>query len=124
VLVAYEGARPVYATLVSTGKRTRETPEETARIASKMQAADMNSDLVDVYSVAQVPWTMYYDRHLALHTAYWHDDFGDVHSHGCVNLAPRDARLLFDWAVPALPAGWSTIYDDQQRGSVVRVHRH
>jgi hypothetical protein len=120
VLVAYEGTRPVYATLVSTGKRTRETPAETARVFGKLQTADMNSDLIDVYSVAEVPWTMFYDHHLALHAAYWHDDFGDVHSHGCINLAPRDARLLFDWAGPALPPGWTAVYDTEH-GSVVRV---
>lgn len=34
ILVAYEGARPVYATLVSTGKWDRRTPETVARLAS------------------------------------------------------------------------------------------
>ena len=44
ILVAYEGTRPVYATLVSTGKWQHETPTSVARIASKHETAVMTSD--------------------------------------------------------------------------------
>jgi hypothetical protein len=123
VLVAYEGATPVYATLVSTGRGDHATPEKLARITTKYRTADMVSTKTDVYSVADVPWTMYYDGHFALHTSYWHDGFGDVRSHGCVNLAPRDARALYGWSSPDVPAGWVAIYSsDANQGSVVRIH--
>jgi hypothetical protein len=83
----------------------------------------MISTKKDVYSVGDVPWTMYYDGHFALHTSYWHDGFGDVRSHGCVNLAPRDARALYGWSSPDVPAGWIAVYsDDAARGSLVRIH--
>jgi len=124
ILVAYEGTRPVYATLVSTGKYQHETPTSVARIASKHETAVMTSDASkgSVYSVADVPWTMYYDRDFALHTSYWHDGFGSPRSHGCVNLAPRDARLLYRWSSPDVPAGWTTVYGDADNpGSLVRV---
>lgn len=124
VLIAYVGVRPVYATLVSTGKWEHETPVGVARIASKHEAAVMTSDASKgaVYSVADVPWTMYYDRDFALHTAYWHDGFGGVMSHGCVNLAPRDARLLYRWSSPDVPAGWTAVYGDADHpGTLVRV---
>ena len=58
------------------------------------------------YDIDQVPYTMYYWGSLALHGAYWHDDFGKVRSHGCTNLPPHDARWLFRWASPTLPHGW------------------
>ena len=56
----------------------------------------------DPYSVATVPWTQFFypDDDLALHTAYWHDQFGKPRSRGCVNLAPRDARWLYYWSDP------------------------
>ena len=38
--------------------------------------------------------------------AYWHNIFGNVRSHGCTNLAPRDARWLYHWSSPEVPAGW------------------
>ena len=122
VLVAYEGKRPVFATLVSTGKYRHYTPTVITRILTKHERADMTSDGDDVYSVADVPWTMYYDGNYALHTSYWHDGFGGPRSHGCINLAPRDARRLYHWSSPDVPAGWSSVYGDADTpGSLVRV---
>jgi lipoprotein-anchoring transpeptidase ErfK/SrfK len=125
VLVAYEGARPVYATLVSTGRWDHATPTSVARIASKHLRATMTDAKGGSYAVADVPWTMYYDRDFALHTSYWHDGFGAPRSHGCVNLAPRDARVLYQWSSPDVPPGWTTVYADADRpGSMVRVRSH
>lgn len=122
VLVAYEGTRPVYATLVSTGKYGHATPVLITRIARKLERTTMSSDRDDVYSVADVPWTMFYDGNYALHTSYWHDGFGTVRSHGCINLAPHDARLLFRWSSPDVPPGWIAVRGDAEHpGSLVRV---
>jgi lipoprotein-anchoring transpeptidase ErfK/SrfK len=122
VLVAYEGTRPVYATLVSTGKRKHRTPTSITRVASKLETATMTSEKRELYSVADVPWTMYYDHNFALHTSYWHDGFGDPRSHGCINLAPRDARALYHWSSPDVPPGWTAVYGDADNpGSLIRV---
>jgi hypothetical protein len=58
---------------------------------------------------------------LFIHTAYWHDAFGNTVSHGCVNVSPKDARFLFDWIEPRLPDGWSEIEVPFGQGSWVRV---
>ncbi|MBA3499482.1 MAG: L,D-transpeptidase [Deltaproteobacteria bacterium] len=122
VLVAYEGANPVYATMVSTGKYKHPTPVVITRIASKLERTTMASNKEDVYSVADVPWTMFYDGNYAVHTSYWHDGFGSVRSHGCINLAPHDARLLFRWSSPDVPPGWTSVRGDEENpGSLVRV---
>jgi hypothetical protein len=122
VLVAYEGERPVYATLVSTGKRKHRTPTRITRIASKHERATMNNDDGEIYSVADVPWTMYYDSSFALHTSYWHNGFGGPRSHGCINLSPHDARVLYHWSSPDVPPGWIAVYGDEDTpGSLVRV---
>ena len=39
-----------------------------------------------------------------------HAVFGNVKSHGCVNLAPWDAKSLFGWTDPQLPAGWHAAF--------------
>jgi lipoprotein-anchoring transpeptidase ErfK/SrfK len=124
VLVAYEGARPVYATLVSTGRPDHATAAAVTRVMLKLRMTTMtNSGADESYSVADVPWVMYYADKLALHGAYWHDRFGELHSHGCVNLAPRDARVLFAWSAPEVPPGWSGVYANADaQGSVVRIH--
>lgn len=107
-LVAYEGDRPVFATLVSTGKQGHETPTGIFRIHSKHVSTTMDgeADTDEAYSIEDVPWTMYFSGNFALHAAFWHTQFGHVRSHGCVNLAPHDARWLFSWAGPELPSGF------------------
>jgi hypothetical protein len=125
ILVAYEGELAVYATLVSSGGK--DTPTETGmyRIWMKESEADMKGlNGEDPYSVATVPWTEYFypERDLALHTAYWHDQFGIQRSHGCVNLAPRDARWLYFWTDPQVPPGWTMSAGvTEAPGSIVRI---
>ena len=111
-LVAYEGERPVFATLISGGKKGYEPPRGTFRTFNKHVTTTMNGpDAVDGwYEVEEVPWTMYYYKGYALHGAYWHNDFGTARSHGCTNIAPPDARWLFYWSLPKLPRRWHGIH--------------
>jgi lipoprotein-anchoring transpeptidase ErfK/SrfK len=124
VLVAYQGSRPVYATLISTGKRTHDTPIGTFRIERKVAERTMSSKPGDdePYSVDRVPWTAYFTGSFALHAAYWHGSFGERKSHGCVNLAPADARVLYRFTTPAVVPAWSEVHGHvDQPGSIVRV---
>jgi hypothetical protein len=107
-LVAYEGSRAVFATIIASGQPGFETPTGLFRIHAKHLSTTMDGSAGtdEAYSIEDVPWTMYFDGSYALHGAFWHDRFGQVRSHGCVNLAPEDARWLFRWATPLLPAGW------------------
>lgn len=124
-LVAYEGERPVLATMVSTGKEDFDTPTGDFRIRSKHVATTMDGNTATdgPYSIEDVPWTMYFHRSYALHGAFWHRQFGIARSHGCVNLSPLDARFLFTWTEPALPAGWHGVHARRDRpGTRVIVH--
>ncbi len=123
-LVAYEGDRPVFATLVSSGREGFETPTGTFRIQSKHVSATMDdtASATEAYSIEDVPWTMYFEGSFALHAALWHDQFGRQRSHGCVNLAPADARWLFQWTGPVLPPGWHGVVATRNRqGSWVHI---
>ncbi len=130
MLVAYEGTRPVYTTLVSTGKKGSpedpyDTPKGRWRIYSKHISTTMdgNSASDGNYSIQDVPWTMFFYGSYALHGAFWHKGFGAVRSHGCVNLGPSDARWLFQWTTPFLPEGWHGVNStDESPGSTVIVH--
>jgi lipoprotein-anchoring transpeptidase ErfK/SrfK len=130
VLTAYEGERPVFATLVSTGKGKGKselaTPKGVHRIWVKLRSTDMdnleNEEASRYYAIQDVPWVMYFKKGYGLHGTFWHRSFGDVRSHGCVNLSPLDAQRLFHWTSPRLPNGWSaTLPNDYEQGSVVRV---
>jgi lipoprotein-anchoring transpeptidase ErfK/SrfK len=132
MLIAYQGARPVYVTLVSTGRRNEraadrnyETIQGAFRIQSKHIATTMdgNSAGDGPYSIEDVPWVMYFENSFALHGAFWHNLFGYMRSHGCVNMSPPDARWLFHWTEPVLPRGWHGVYASSTRpGTRVYVH--
>jgi hypothetical protein len=111
-LVAYEGDRPVFATLVSSGKGEEfATPTGLFRVREMHISTTMSGPDPDegYYEVEEVPWTMYYHDSYALHGAYWHNEFGNTRSHGCTNISPIDARWLFYWTGTAVPAGWQAI---------------
>jgi hypothetical protein len=44
-----------------------------------------------------------------------------VNSHGCVNLSALDAKWVYDWTEPVMPAGWSELEVPMAGAMVVRV---
>jgi lipoprotein-anchoring transpeptidase ErfK/SrfK len=99
-LSAWQGNKLVYTINVSTGKRSTPTLTGVFAVQTKLRTARMRSS---DYDIPDVPYTMYYDGNYAIHGAYWHNNFGIPVSHGCVNLPPKKARLLFDWAKVGTP---------------------
>ena len=98
-LMAYEGRRPVFRAIVSTGTWNHPTIAGTFSIYVKYEQADMQGGYGDeAYDLADVPYVMYFYEGYGLHGAYWHNNFGTPMSHGCVNVAPTDAGWLYDWA--------------------------
>jgi len=129
-IVAYEGTKPVFASIVSTGKGPPKsdfaTPVGVHRIWVKIFTTKMDNlekeDVEKHYALEDVPWVQFFDKAVALHGAFWHHDFGHIHSHGCVNLAPLDARWLYAFTAPHLPIGWSAVFPTKSElGTVVRV---
>ena len=122
-LTAYEGERAVFATLVSTGLPEHATPTGVFRLHAKHVATTMADERSadGPYSIEDVPWTMYFVAGYALHAAFWHDRFGNPRSHGCVNLAPRDARWLFFWSAPDVPSAWHGAQAQVGKGTVIAL---
>ena len=132
-VVAFEGEKPIYATLISSGRESKikdkdhRTPTGEWRIREKHITTTMDGDGTAAgdlpYSIEDVPYVMYFFRSYALHGAFWHANFGSQMSHGCVNLAPLDAKYLFFFADPPLPQGWHGVHaTDASPGSRVVVH--
>lgn len=126
-LVAFEGATPVYVTLFSSGRNEHETPVGSFHIREKHIASTMDGDADTAtdgpYSIEDVPYIQYFSGGYALHGAFWHAEFGHVKSHGCVNLAPWDAKGIFGWTDPQLPEGWhSVVATKEHPGTRVVVH--
>jgi hypothetical protein len=127
-LVAYEGTRPVFVTLVSTGADGTGDPETTHStiqgeflLHTKHVTITMDSDAVgDEFDLRDVPYVQYFKEGYALHAAYWHDGFGTPRSHGCVNLSPLDARWLFSWTEPSVPSAWHGAMS--AHGTLISIH--
>jgi len=114
-LIAYEGTKPVFATLISPGRggfakpgedpiEHALTPTGTFPVSGKFATATMEAPGELIHS--DVPWTQNFSGPHALHTAYWHDSWGEFKSGGCVNLSPIDGHTLFEFTEPPLPPGW------------------
>lgn len=127
-LVAYEGSRAVFVTLVSTGIDGKGDPETTHStiqgqflIHTKHVTVTMDGDeLGDEFDFRDVPYVQYFKEGFAIHAAYWHDSFGLPKSHGCVNVSPLDARWLFAWTVPSVPLTWHGAMSTH--GTLVSIH--
>jgi uncharacterized protein YgiM (DUF1202 family) len=93
--ICYEGDRPVYAALISSGADGTPTVQGIFRTWARLPTGVMAGP---GYYIEDVTWTCYFFGGYALHTAYWHDAFGRPRSHGCVNLSPYDAWWVFQWS--------------------------
>ena len=131
-LVASIGPRPVFATLVSSGKESEEedkdhrTPPGEWNIREKHIATTMDGDGTAAgdlpYSIEDVPFVMYFRGSYALHGAFWHRNYGVRMSHGCINLAPLDAKYLFFFTGPTVREGWHGAWSGNgQAGSRVVI---
>lgn len=117
-LVAYEGTRPVFATLVSVGRDRLGGPGATAVtergefhvVAKHVTAAGRDpASFTEGIATHDVPWVLELSSGQMLIGAYWHDRFGIERSLGNVELSPRDAARMFRFAHPELPDGWHSV---------------
>ncbi len=102
-MFAYEDKTLVYTYTISTGRDLTPTPRGIFTVFRKTPTRYMQGPIPGInttyYDLPGVPWNLYFtEQGAVVHGAYWHDDFGNQHSNGCVNLPPRDAKHVYDWA--------------------------
>jgi len=60
-------------------------------------------DAVSGFDLPGTGWTMlFHGGGAALHSTYWHNDFGTPRSAGCINMRPEDAKWVFRWTLPRI----------------------
>jgi hypothetical protein len=74
---------------------------------------------------SDVPFVQNIVKPYALHGAYWHENWGNPQSAGCINLAPVDAKWLFDFSEPEVPKGWHAVrwLPNDGPATIVILHR-
>ena len=103
MLYAYDGDTLFMQDPISTGLELTPTPRGVFHVFKKTPSRYMQGPIPEVsdqyYDLPGVPWNLYFTEGGAvIHGAYWHDHFGEPWSHGCVNLAPQEAKKLYLWA--------------------------
>jgi len=119
-MTAWEGDVPVMSFTVSTGLPNTPTVLGKFNIYWKLKSTLM---IGPNYYLPEVPYTMYFYAGYALHGTYWHNNFGQPMSHGCVNLETGNAQKLFEWADPIfLPGQTEVVASADNPGTLVVVH--
>ncbi|MBA3074277.1 MAG: L,D-transpeptidase [Anaerolineae bacterium] len=109
-----EGKNEVLFALVSTGIREDmngnktpqwETPYGKWPIWRKIISVHMSGGSTGGgYDLPGVSWVSLFEANgVAIHSTFWHNNFGEQMSHGCINAAPDDAKWIFRWANPIVP---------------------
>ena len=113
-LYAYEDGELFMEIKISTGLQLTPTPRGTFKVFKKTPSRYMQGPIPEIapdqyYDLPGVPWNLYFTEGGAvIHGAYWHNDFGSPYSHGCVNVSPDEARILYDWT----PLGTKVVVRD------------
>jgi lipoprotein-anchoring transpeptidase ErfK/SrfK len=101
IVIAYEGAKPVRAFVISSGLPGTPTVTGEFRIRTKVSEQVMSGGVgSNAYYLPGVKWVQYFYEEYSFHGTYWHNNFGNPMSHGCLNMTNADAKWLFDWAGP------------------------
>ena len=58
---------------------------------------------------------------VAIHSTYWHNNYGEMLSHGCVNVEPDVAKFVFRWTNPVTPYESGVIEIQDYSGTRVMV---
>lgn len=113
-LSCYEGQTEVYFCKVSSGRKadaqgnatdTWSTPVgEGHRTWRKMISVHMAGGTVDAgWDTPGVSWSTFFSGNgVAIHSTFWHNNFGTARSHGCLNVLPEDAKWIFRWTTPVV----------------------
>ncbi len=94
-LRAWNGGELILETEISSGLANTPTPVGLFRVWHMNPSQTMSGP---GYSLDNVKHNMYFFSGYAMHGAYWHNNFGNPMSHGCVNMREQDAELLYNFA--------------------------
>lgn len=74
------------------------------------------------WSLPAVGWvSLFVGTGVAIHSTYWHNNYGEPSSRGCVNANPEDAKWVFRWSQPQVPIDPGDMTVDWPGGTTVSV---
>ena len=74
------------------------------------------------WSLPAVGWvSLFVGTGVAIHSTFWHNNYGEPSSRGCVNATPEDAKWVFRWSLPSVPYDPGDVTVAWPGGTVVTV---
>jgi hypothetical protein len=128
-LTVYEGTRPLYATLVSTGRdllkdaaTSASTPRGNLRVTGKAVRKSLDAkEVAGAFDPLDAPWALDLEGGVTMAGSYFGDGVGEASTFHDILMTPIDAHRVWSWAEPGLPDGWSAASDPGGEGTVVSV---
>jgi lipoprotein-anchoring transpeptidase ErfK/SrfK len=110
-LSCFEGDEEVLFSRVSTGAKYDmygnpvdkwATPVGPHRVERKYISLQMSGGTTGAgYDLPGIAWTcIFASGGVAIHSTFWHNNYGDPVSHGCVNCSPEVSKWIFRWTSP------------------------
>lgn len=76
------------------------------------------------WSLPAVGWvSLFVGTGVAIHSTYWHNNYGEPSSRGCVNASPDDAKWVFRWSRPQVPYDPGDVTVEMPGGTRVAVEK-
>jgi hypothetical protein len=130
-LTLYEGKKPIYTTLISSGKdmlgdpaTSAATLQGTFTITKKAPSMTLDPREVDqAFDVFHAPYGLEFSPGFAIVGSTWSDPSGEARGFHNVAVTPIDAHRLYSWAGPEVPAGWSWIAPTADETITVHVRK-
>jgi len=127
-LACFEGGKEVYFCRISSGKTPYTTPltaygSPGYHIWRKLHSIQMAGGSNQAgWMIPGIGWaTFFLGSGVAIHSTFWHNNFGEPSSHGCVNASPEDSKWIFRWASPVTPYQEGDITVSGTVGTPVKV---
>lgn len=98
----FENDKVVQSWAVSTGLPGTPTPTGNFKVFAHTAMQDMGCFEGAPYCTEDVPWITWFAPNIGFHGTYWHNNFGNRMSHGCVNLPIDLAKYVYDWSPEGL----------------------
>lgn len=113
-LSCYEGNAEVYFTRISSGALYNYMGEKVDVWATPIGKFPIWRKLISLHmsggttgggwDLPGVGWvSLFVGSGVAVHSTFWHNNFGEPMSRGCVNARPEDAKWVFRWTQPSVP---------------------
>ena len=112
-LSCFEGQQEVYFCRISSGGKYDIDGNPSEKWATPITISPVWRKLISHHmtggetgggwDIPGIAWTvLFVGNGVAIHSTFWHNDFGTPRSRGCINASPDDAKWIFRWADPVV----------------------